>query len=128
MTTRLHTLLQGAILYVRLATFLGIGWLVAFFALKFTKVFDCQYKNQDQALASGRRQLASLLPRNHHLTVHSACLLCLCVTQRDRWWLDQKAIYILYVCTGSICFLLSLAGVVCGGRRITKAFRSGKRW
>jgi hypothetical protein len=61
-----------------------------------------------------------------HCTSH--VLLCICVIQPDRWWLDQKAIYILYVCTGSVCFLVSLVGVVCGGQRITKAFRSGKRW
>jgi hypothetical protein len=29
---------QGAILCVRIATFMGIAWLVAFFALKFTQV------------------------------------------------------------------------------------------
>ena len=55
-------------------------------------------------------------------------LLHLCVTQHDRWWLDQKVIYIVYVCTGSICSLFSFAGVILGGQRIMMAFRSGKRW
>ena len=39
---------QGAILCVRIATFMGIAWLVAFFALKFTKVVDCQNRHHGQ--------------------------------------------------------------------------------
>jgi hypothetical protein len=32
---------QGAILCVRIATFMGVAWLIAFFALKFKQVIDC---------------------------------------------------------------------------------------
>jgi hypothetical protein len=75
---------QGAILCVRIATFMGIAWLIAFFALKFTQVSDCTRRHHKKALASSEiTSVISAAEESSHSTAQLMPAVSLCHAARQ---------------------------------------------